>query len=44
MKDFKDTADCPRGRIFQIDSQEQWDGAIAKVIEKETELIGWLPY
>ena len=34
VKDFKATADCPRSRIFEIDSQEQWDAAIAKVIEK----------
>ena len=44
IKDFKATADCPRGRIFEIDSQEQWDAAIAKEIEKERELIGWLSY
>ena len=44
MKDFKATANCPKGRIFEIDSQEQWDVAIAKVIEKERELIGWLSY
>ena len=40
MKDSKATADCPRGRIFEIDSQEQWNAAIAKVIKKERELIG----
>ena len=44
MKDFKATADCPRGRLLKVGSQEQWDAAIAKVIEKERELIGWLSY
>ena len=44
MKDFKAKADCPRGRIFEIDSQEQWDASIAKEIEKKRELIGWLSY
>ena len=44
IKDFKATADYPRGRIFEIDYQEQWDAAIAKVIEKERELIGCLSY
>ena len=43
MKDFQVTANCPKGRLFEIDSQEQWDAAIAKVITKERELIGRLP-
>ena len=42
MKDFQVTANCPKGRVFEIDSQEQWDAAIAKVITKERELIGRL--
>ena len=40
MKDFQVTANCPKGRKFEIDSQEQWDVAIAKVITKERELTG----
>jgi len=43
MKDFQVIANCPRGRKFEIDSQEQWDVAIAKVITKERELTGRLP-
>ena len=42
MKDFQVTANCPEGRVFEIDSQEQWDAAIAKVIRKERQLIGRL--
>lgn len=37
MKDFQAIANCPKGRLFEIDSQEQWDAAIVKVI------IGSLP-
>ena len=29
MKDFKATADCPEGRIFEIDSQEQWNAGFS---------------
>ena len=44
MKDFQVTANCPaKGRLFEIDSQEQWNAAIAKVLTKERELIGRLP-
>ena len=43
MKDFQVTANCPNGRLFEIDSQEQWNAAIAKVLTKERELIGRLP-
>ena len=43
MKDFQMTAKCPKGRLFQKDSQEQWNAAIAKVLTKERELIGRLP-
>ena len=43
MKDFQVTANCPKGRLFEIDSQEQWNAAIAKVLTKELELIGRLP-
>ncbi|KAK2547598.1 hypothetical protein P5673_032377 [Acropora cervicornis] len=39
MKDFQVTANCPKGRLFEIDSQEQWNAAIAKVLTKERELI-----
>ena len=38
MKDFQVIA-----RLFKIDSQEQWNAAIAKVLTKERELIGRLP-
>lgn len=43
MKDFQAIANCPKGRLFEIDSQEQWVAAIVKVITKERELIGSLP-
>ena len=43
MKDFQVTANCPKGRLFEIDSQEQWNAATAKVLTKERELIGMLP-
>ena len=43
MKDFQVIANCPKGRLFEIDSQEQWNAAIAKVLTKERELIGRLP-
>ena len=43
MKDFQVTANCPKGRLFEIDSQKQWNAAIAKVLTKERELIGRLP-
>ena len=39
VKDFQVTANCPKGRVFAIDSQEQWNAAISKVITKEQELI-----
>ena len=42
MKDFQVTANCPKGRLFEIDSLEQWNAAIAKVLTKERELIGRL--
>ena len=41
MKDFQVTTNCPKGRLFKIDSQEQWNAA--KVLTKERELIGRLP-
>ena len=31
MKDFQVTANCPKVRVFEIDSQEQWDTAIDSV-------------
>ena len=43
VKDFQVTANCPKGRVFEIDSQEQWNAAIIKVITKERESIGRLP-
>ena len=43
VKDFQVTANCPKGRVFEIDSQEQWNAAITKVMTKERELIGRLP-
>ena len=43
VKDFQVTANCPKGRVFEIDSQEQWNAEITKVITKELELIGRLP-
>ncbi|KAJ7391486.1 hypothetical protein OS493_018533 [Desmophyllum pertusum] len=39
MKDFQVTMSCPKGRVFEIDSQEQRDAAIAKVTQKERELL-----
>ena len=42
MKDFQVTANCPKARLFEIDSQEQWNAAIVKVLTKELELIGRL--
>lgn len=43
VKDFQVTANCPKGRVFEIDSQEQWNAEITKGITKERELIGRLP-
>ena len=43
VKDFQVTANCPKGRVFETDSQEQWNAAITKVITKERELIGGFP-
>ena len=43
VKDFQVTANCPKGRVFAIDSQEQWNAAISKVITKEQELIDRFP-
>ena len=43
MKDFQVTANCPKGRLLEIDSQGQWNAAIAKVLTKERDLIGRLP-
>ena len=43
MKDFQVTANCPKGRLFEIDSQEQWNAAIAQMLTKVRELIGRLP-
>ena len=43
VKDFQVTANCPKGRVFEIDSQEQWTAAISKVIMKEQELIDRFP-
>ena len=43
VKEFQVTVNCPKGRVFEIDSQEQWNAAIIKVIMKERELIGRLP-
>ena len=43
VKDFQVTANCPKGRVFELDSQEQWNAAITKVMTKERELIGRLP-
>ena len=34
VKDFQVTANCPKGRVFEIDSQEQWNAAT-----KATKLI-----
>ena len=43
VKDFQVTANGPKGRVFAIDSQEQWNAAISKVITKEQELIDRFP-
>ena len=43
VKEFQVTANCPKGRVFEIDSQEQWNVAIAKLITKEREIIGRFP-
>ena len=39
VKEFQVTANCPKGRLFEIDSQERWNAAITKLITKERELI-----
>ena len=43
VKEFQVTANCPKGRVFEIDSQEQWNAAITKLITKKRELIGRFP-
>ena len=43
VKDFQVTANCLKGRVFEIDSQQQWNAAITKVITKEWELKGRFP-
>ena len=29
VKDFQVTANCPKDRVFEIDSQEQWNAEIS---------------
>jgi len=36
VKDFQVIANCSKGRVFEIDSQEQWNAAITKVIRTLT--------
>ena len=43
VRDFQVTANCPKCRVFAIDSQQQWNAAIFKVITKEQELIDRFP-
>ena len=43
QSDDQVTANCPKGRVFEIDPQEQWNAAISKVITKEQELIDRFP-
>lgn len=30
----------PKGRIFSVDTQEQWEGCFTKILGRERELIG----
>ncbi|PFX33231.1 hypothetical protein AWC38_SpisGene1947 [Stylophora pistillata] len=39
VKEFQVTTNCPKSRVFEIDSQKQWNAAITKLITKERELI-----
>ena len=40
-KDFKPCSpEWPKGRIFSIDSQEQWETVLPKLLSHERELIG----
>ena len=39
-KDFKVTPEFPKGRLFEIDCEEQWQAALKYLVNKERELIG----
>ena len=40
VKDFKQSSDWPKGRVYDVDTQEQWATAIPMLLEKERERIG----
>ena len=40
MKDFIQSSDWPKGRVYDVDTQEQWATAIPMLLEKERERIG----
>ena len=40
-KDFRPKLpEWPKGRIFQIDTQEQWETALPQIISHQREMIG----
>ena len=40
-KDFRPKLpEWPKGRIFQIDAQEQWESALPQIISHQREMIG----
>ena len=39
-KDFKVTPEFPKGRLFEIDCEEQWQTALKYLVNRERELIG----
>ena len=40
IKDFASSPEFPKGRLFEVDSQEQWQPALKKLVCRERELIG----
>jgi hypothetical protein len=42
IKDFTSLPEFPKGRLFEVDCQEQWQPALKKIVNRERELIGKL--
>ena len=42
IKDFTSSPEFPKGRLFEVDSQEQWQPALKNIVNRERELIGKL--